>query len=100
MEGEILYLPLAGRVAGRPLPQVELIDMREVDADGALSAPLLQALVDNFENGNQSLLLLNRRGFAPYLICADCGFGLRCPNCEITLTYHQSSRQLLCHYCD
>ena len=98
--GEIDYLPLQGRVAGRPLPDVELIDMREVEQQGGVSTPLLQALSENFAAGGQSLLLLNRRGFAPYLICADCGFGLRCPNCEITLTYHQAPRKLLCHYCD
>ncbi len=99
-EGEVLYLPLAGRVAGRPLPSVELVDMCEAEQVGALSEQLLAALADNHAAGGQSLLLLNRRGFAPYLICADCGFGLRCPNCEITLTYHQSARKLLCHYCD
>lgn len=100
LEGDILYLALTGRVGGRPMPEVEMIDMREVEQEGALSAPLMQALSENLESGGQSLLLLNRRGFAPYLICADCGFGLRCPNCEITLTLHQGIQKLLCHYCD
>ncbi|PLX99814.1 MAG: primosomal protein N' [Desulfuromonas sp.] len=97
---EMLYLPLSGRVAGRKLPDVEMIDMREQEACGALSPPMLEALGHHIERGEQVLLLLNRRGFAPYLICSDCGFGLRCPNCAITLTYHQSARKLLCHYCD
>ncbi len=99
-EGELLYLPLTGRASGRPLPEVALIDMREAGQDGPLSEPLFAALEENFRQGGQSLLLLNRRGFSPYLICGDCGLGLRCPNCEITLTYHQSARKLLCHYCD
>lgn len=99
-QGDLLYLPLTGRVGNRPMPQVEMLDMREEGMVAPLSAPLMQALQENFEQGGQSLLLLNRRGFAPYLICADCGFGVRCPNCEITLTYHQAARKLLCHYCD
>jgi primosomal protein N' (replication factor Y) len=57
-------------------------------------------LQENLQRGEQSLLLLNRRGFAPFLLCSDCGRTFRCPNCEITLTYHQGRRLLRCHYCD
>jgi len=100
--GRLGYLPLPGRVAGRPLPAVELVDLRESrpEGDGALSAPLLAAIEKTLADGEQTLLLLNRRGFAPYLLCADCGSTFRCPNCAITLTYHRGRRQLRCHYCD
>ena len=96
------YLPMTGRVLQRPLPAVELIDLREAtpESGSVLSPPLAAALGESLERGEQSLLLLNRRGFAPYLLCADCGHTFRCPNCEITLTFHQRQRLLRCHYCD
>ncbi len=94
------YLPLTVRALDRPLPSVELIDLRNERPEGSLSSSLCAALQQNLERGEQSLLLLNRRGFAPYLICGDCGRTFRCPNCEITLTYYQGRRRMLCHYCD
>ena len=94
-QGDLLYLPLTGRVGNRPMPRVEMLDMREEGMAAPLSEPLLKALQQNFEQGGQSLLLLNRRGFAPYLICADCGFGARCPKCELTLTYREALREAL-----
>lgn len=100
LDGQMGYLRLTGRVSERSLPAVELVDMRGEALTGALSPSLAGALEGNLEKGEQSLLLLNRRGFSPYLLCADCGATFRCPNCEITLTYHQGARQLRCHYCD
>jgi len=100
LSGQIGYLRLAGRVTERSLPKVELVDMRGEQGVGALSQPLTEALEANLLRGEQSLILLNRRGFSPYLLCSDCGHTFRCPNCEITLTYHQRPRQLRCHYCD
>ncbi len=99
-DGETTLLELPGRAAGQPLPDVELIDMTETPFKTLLSDPLAGALEANLERGDQSLVLLNRRGFAPYLLCADCGQDFRCPNCEISLTYHRGERQLRCHYCD
>lgn len=99
-QGQSEYLPLADRVMGRPLPTVELIDLSEQRPEGVLAEPLRQALLENLERGEQSLLLLNRRGFAPFLLCVDCGATVRCPNCEITLTYYQQQRVLRCNYCD
>ncbi len=99
-KGQTEYLPLADRVMGRPLPTVELIDLSEQRPEGVLAEPLRQALLENLERGEQSLLLLNRRGFAPFLLCVDCGATVRCPNCEITLTYYQQQRVLRCNYCD
>lgn len=98
--GQTECLSLPGRVLSRPLPQVELVDLTETPFGEYLSEPLAQALSATLERGEQALLLLNRRGFSPYLLCADCGTTFRCPNCEITLTYHQGQRLLRCHYCD
>ncbi|MBE0598340.1 MAG: primosomal protein N', partial [Desulfuromonadales bacterium] len=98
--GQTGYLPLAGRVLDRPLPAVQIVNLTSERPTGVLSAPLAAALQENLERGEQSLLLLNRRGFAPYLLCADCGLTFRCPNCVITLTFHQGERRLRCHYCD
>jgi primosomal protein N' (replication factor Y) len=100
--GQLGYLSLTGRVAGRPLPTVELVDLREARPEGesSLSPPLSAALTEILGRGEQALLLLNRRGFAPFLLCADCGATFRCPNCAITLTFHRGRRQLRCHYCD
>lgn len=99
-QGQTGYLPLADRVMERPMPTVELIDLSEQRPEGVLAEPLRLALQENLERGEQSLLLLNRRGFAPFLLCVDCGATLRCPNCEITLTYYQQQRVLRCNYCD
>ena len=98
--GQTGYLPLTGRILSRPLPTVETIDLTAARPEQSLSEPLAAALRENLEAGGQGLLLLNRRGFSPYLLCADCGQTFRCPNCEITLTYYQGQRRLRCHYCD
>ncbi|NOQ42053.1 MAG: primosomal protein N', partial [Desulfuromusa sp.] len=93
-------LTLATRVHSGALPKVELIDLREQITEGALSNVLIEAIQQALERREQVLLLLNRRGFAPFLLCADCGESFHCPNCDITLTFHQRQRQLRCHYCD
>ncbi|MFO7981926.1 MAG: primosomal protein N' [Desulfuromonadales bacterium] len=94
------YLGLSGRVRSRPMPKVELVDLTASEHGEVLSEPLAEALRQTFADGEQALLLLNRRGFAPFLLCEDCGETFRCPNCEITLTYHQGQRLMRCHYCD
>ena len=99
-QGQTGYLPLTGRILDRPLPAVEIVNLATDRPTGTLSAGLATALQENLESGGQSLLLLNRRGFAPFLLCADCGQTFRCPNCEITLTYYQGRRHLRCNYCD
>jgi primosomal protein N' (replication factor Y) len=98
--GLSLYVSLPQRVLERPLPEVILVDLTVERPDGLLARPLQEALAANLERGEQSLLLLNRRGFAPYLLCADCGTTPRCPHCDITLTYYLARRELRCHYCD
>jgi primosomal protein N' (replication factor Y) len=60
----------------------------------------MEALRQNLESGGQTLIFLNRRGFATYLVCGDCGHVIRCPNCSVTLTYHRNRERNVCHYCD
>jgi primosomal protein N' (replication factor Y) len=67
---------------------------------GVLSEPLLTALSDRLIRREQAILFLNRRGFSPFLLCRDCGFSFRCPQCDVSLTYHQGPRLLQCHHCD
>ena len=99
-QGALTRLTLEKRVHDGGLPKVELIDLKEQVVDGELSHILIEAIQQTLEQREQVLLLLNRRGFAPFLLCADCGESFHCPNCDITLTYHQQGRQLRCHYCD
>ena len=98
-------LELPERVEGKQLPGVEVIDLRTEVKGGKnkerkfFSASLGEALKRNFETRGQSLLFLNRRGYANYLQCCLCGFVLSCPNCSVTLTFHVHGRALRCHYC-
>lgn len=99
-DGRIACLELPGRVAGRPLPSVEIVNPADYPDGGVITPPLQAALAETLAAGEQALLLLNRRGYAPFLLCRDCGATCRCPNCEITLTYSLHERSLRCHYCD
>lgn len=91
-------LELPERVEGRPMPLVELVGMK--GNKGTISGKLADCLAETFEQGQQSIVFLNRRGYATFLVCADCGKPLTCPNCSVTLTYHRQRGQSLCHYCD
>jgi primosomal protein N' (replication factor Y) len=89
--------------AARPMPSVEVVDMRhelKVGNRGIFSAPLLEAMEQTLSDGHQALLFLNRRGSATVVICRDCGFVVRCPQCDIPYTYHASASRLICHRCD
>jgi primosomal protein N' (replication factor Y) (superfamily II helicase) len=98
-EGRIRYLHLPERAQGQALPTTRILDIRSLK--GATFAPeLIAALADNLKNGGQSLLFLNRRGFATFLICRDCTHVFRCPNCAVTLTHHRAKQRHFCHYCD
>jgi len=95
------YLELKNRIDQKPLPHIEIIDMKKEEKKTvSLSNKLFTALKENFSKGRQSLLLLNRRGYSPFLLCADCGYVYRCPLCSITLTYHKVTKSLNCHYCN
>ncbi len=95
-------LKLNERVHNRPLPEVEIIDMRdEMRAGNAslFSAKLEHAIRDRLAKGEQSVLMLNRRGFSSFMMCRDCGFVLKCPNCDISQTLHMDTQSMKCHYC-
>ena len=101
--GKYTLLELPERIEKRPLPSVELIDMREefleTRKQATFSRRLLEAISGRLENGEQTMLLLNRRGFSSFVACRSCGERIQCQNCSVTLTYHRRDRRLLCHYC-
>lgn len=99
--GRMRLLRLPERATPQPLPVVELVDLRryQLDPDGVLTAPLAAALGDTLASGQQAILFLNRRGFAPFVLCLACGQPLRCNDCSVTLTLHKRRHLLLCHYC-
>ena len=96
--GKFHLLRLPERIEGKPLPRVEVVDMK--GKTGLLSEKLKASLQKNIEDKKQSLLFLNRRGFANFILCPECGLTFKCPNCSVTLTYHLRDRSLQCHYCD
>ncbi|MHB8156757.1 MAG: replication restart helicase PriA, partial [Desulfocucumaceae bacterium] len=99
--GPYRLLTLASRVEMRPLPKVQVIDMRdEIKAGnpGLFSRRMAEALRERLARGEQSILFLNRRGYATFVVCRDCGLAMKCPHCDISLTFH-SGGQLKCHYC-
>jgi len=102
--GRYALATLSARVWDRPLPDVQVVDMRDVmaaeGADAVISTTLLEALEKRLHTGEQSLLLLNRRGFAAAVLCRQCGQALECPNCSVTLTFHRAAGRLRCHYCN
>ena len=93
-------LPLAvlsRRVGGGSLPAVELVDIRENGGDSPLAPASVEALRSTLKRGEQAVVLLNRRGYAPLMYCLSCGAVARCPHCDIGLTYHKRREQLVCH---
>ncbi len=96
------FQPLEGLAQAAELPPVEIVDMRSELKDGnrsIFSRALQEALKQNLAQGLQSILFLNRRGTATYVFCRDCGYTLKCPRCEIPLTYHEAENILRCHSC-
>jgi primosomal protein N' (replication factor Y) (superfamily II helicase) len=90
-----------GQSAARPMPSVEIVDLRThlPDGDAFVSAPLRAAIAETVAAGEQAILFLNRRGFATFVLCRGCGHAFRCPHCSVSLTYHRHSDRLTCHYC-
>ena len=100
--GDYSLYTLKDRYNGRPLPEVEIVDMREevkLGNDLSLSDPLRQAIYDNWSRGDQTVLLLNRRGNSRAMLCVDCRETPECPRCSIPMTYHSANGRLMCHYC-
>ncbi len=102
--GRYERLSLSRRVFNRPLPSVKIVNMREEFATHGptviLSEQLRAGLGSRIERREQSLVLLNRRGFASVLLCRQCDLPLECPNCSVSLTLHRARRQARCHYCN
>jgi primosomal protein N' (replication factor Y) (superfamily II helicase) len=102
--GRYDLLTLQRRVLDRPMAAVRIVDMREEYAaagpDVILSAPLCEAIADRLALGEQSIVLLNRRGFATNVFCRQCAATLECPNCSVSLTVHKAARRARCHYCN
>ena len=103
-EGRYDILRLTRRILDRPLAAVRIVDMRQEyaagGADVTISAPLVEAIGDRLVKREQSLVLLNRRGFATQIFCRQCGASLECPHCSVSLTFHRAQRRVRCHYCD
>lgn len=100
--GKYKLLTLTKRYGGMPLPQVDFIDMRAELASGnprEVSNRMVRELQENMENGEQSILLLNRRGYHTVGMCVTCGHVLKCPNCSVPLVYHKPQQALMCHHC-
>jgi primosomal protein N' (replication factor Y) len=101
--GSVQLVELPRRVSGRPLPAVEVVDLR-LEARrraslGAISRPLHQAIDEALREGGQVILLLNRRGYSTHIQCPACGHVVQCPHCDLALTHHRDVQQALCHHC-
>ncbi|MCI0485599.1 MAG: primosomal protein N' [Blastocatellia bacterium] len=102
--GKSIYIRLEARYGNRPLADVQTVDMREVfkrhGKSQTFSDELKTAIAETHERGEQTIILLNRRGYSSFALCRSCGLAIRCPNCDVTLTYHRYNSSLLCHYCN
>ena len=102
-QGKYTLLRMPERIAQRPMPQVEVVDMRveflETKKQAVFSRKLVEEMQQRLAQGEQTILLLNRRGFSSFMICRACGERLQCTNCSVSLTHHRRDRRMLCHYC-
>ncbi|HEX2388069.1 MAG TPA: primosomal protein N' [Solirubrobacterales bacterium] len=97
---ELDRLQLPERIDGRPLPPVEILDMREVPgAAGPLHPRTREALAGLGDGGSKAIVMLNRRGFSPHLSCGSCGAAVSCPNCDVSLVLHRGNAVVGCHHC-
>lgn len=100
--GEYTHLRLTQRPNGSQLPTVHLVDMRRELQEknySVLSRRLQQSLVTTVAEGEQAIVLLNRRGFSTFVMCRDCGYTITCPHCAVALVYHSANEDMRCHYC-
>ncbi len=101
-ENRLELLELRTRVKDRPMPEVELVDMRgefERGNHSIFSARLVEATRACLAAGDQAMLFINRRGYSSFVSCRKCGYVVKCPQCDVSMTYHQSENLLKCHYC-
>lgn len=102
INGKKELLELTKRANNASLPDIEIVDLRHELASGnktMVSQKLHDEIEENLKNKKQTILFLNRRGFATFIMCRDCGYTAKCKNCDITLTYHLKENKLKCHYC-
>ena len=101
-QGDYRLYTLKERYNGKPLPDVEIVDLRQelkMGNDLSMSVPLRHAMMETKDAGKQTILLLNRRGASRALVCVDCRETPECPRCNLRLTYHSANNRLMCHYC-
>lgn len=101
-QGKIKLLELTKRANNSTLPKVEIVDLKMELANGnrsMLSRDLYSAIEENLKNKKQTILFLNRRGFSTFIMCRECGYTVKCKQCNISMTYHKSDNKLKCHYC-
>ena len=94
------HLQLHKRIHSEQMPIIHMVDMRSQPSDCILSSALLKAMQRHLQQNQQIILFLNRRGYAPALLCHDCGWVAQCHRCDANLTYHSRSKKLHCHHCD
>ncbi|MDI3257162.1 MAG: primosomal protein N' [Kyrpidia sp.] len=100
--GRAVLAPMRARVGGRSLPACVVVDMRRELQEGnrsMFSRRLQREMRDRLSRGEQAVILMNRRGYATFVLCRACGHVMRCPHCDISLTYHRAGQDLRCHYC-
>jgi primosomal protein N' (replication factor Y) (superfamily II helicase) len=102
-KGKYTLLELPSRVSERPLPEVEVVDMRaefqRTGHDEVLALGLLREIEERLHRGEQAMVLLNRRGYSAVVMCRACGESVQCQNCAIAMTHHKRQHRLICHYC-
>ena len=101
-QGTITMLELTKRANKSQLPEVEIVDLKQELANGnhsMLSMDLYTAIEKNLKNKYQTILFLNRRGYSTFIMCRECGYTVKCKNCNISMTYHSYENKLKCHYC-
>lgn len=101
-ENRLTLLRMSERVMGRPLPQVDVVDMRNELSKGnksMFSGELMEAMRDCLDQGHQMILFINRRGHSSFVSCRACGHVVKCDACDVAMTYHQADGKLKCHYC-
>ena len=102
INNDIKLLNLKSRISMHGMPEISIIDMREELASGnktPFSRKLYYAIKENIKNGEQTMLFLNRRGYSTFIMCRDCGYVVKCNDCDVSMTYHLTENRLICHYC-
>lgn len=103
IKGKYKLVTLTKRYKDLQLPQIEVVDVKDLRhrkiMRGMLSPQLKRAVAEALHNGEQAIIFQNRRGFSPVIECHQCGWTPRCPNCDVSLTYHKTMASLTCHYC-